>query len=223
MSSRLGWLSIIAIVLVAGACGGGEAPFRDAVASVGTARSYQVEYELTTFFEGTARPVVASGKIDFEAPARWHTRHDSIQMIAIGPTIYIEDAEGWRAEEMVELPIHPLLYLKAATDVRRSGDSEGSQTFAFTVDRGKYRQSFKQILGVVPSELDHVMARFRGTGEVILDRQGRPESLRLHLQDTSILGKTRQELEIRFLDLAGDHHVRACVSVGEFRRGGEGL
>ena len=144
-------------------------------------------------------------------------------MVAIGPTIYIEDAEGWRVEEMMELPVHPLLYLKAATDVRRSGDGEGSRTFAFTVDRTKYRQSFEQVLGVVPPELDRVIARFRGTVEVILDGQGRTEILRLLLQNVSSVGKTRQELAMRFLDSAGDHNVRAYVSAGGLGREGEGL
>ncbi|MCL5265592.1 MAG: hypothetical protein M1343_10470 [Chloroflexi bacterium] len=223
MSSRSRWLISVAIVLLAVACSGAQSPLQEAVASLETARSYQVEYELITFFEGTAKPVVAAGKIEFEAPARWHISQDSIEMIAVGPTIYIEDAEGWRAEEMMELPVHPLLYLKAATDARRSRDSEGSRIFAFTVDRAKYRQSFERVLGVVPPELDRVIARFRGSGEVTLDGRGRTENLRLHLQDASIPGKTRQELEIRLLDSAEDPSARAYAGAGRLQRGGEGL
>lgn len=221
MASKWGSLSFVAISLLAIACESRQSPLAEAAASLERAGAYRVEYQLTTSTEGTAKPVVASGVIDFEGAGRWRTRQDSMEIEAVGPTVHVRAADTLRVEEMVELPVHPLLYLKSAVDVKRSGGSEGNATFSLTVDRGRYRESLEQALGVIPPALAEVVDRFSGSGEVTLDAGLRPLSMRLHLRDSSVMrGETRQELDVRFLGSSGDYPVQAPAGTGQSKAEG---
>ncbi len=215
------WLSLVSVAILAVACAGSPSPLAETIAGLGDQR-YQVEYQLATYIEGTAKPVVASGNAEFEGSGRWLISQHSVLMEYVGTMVRVKDGDTWRVEEIVELPIHPLVYLKAARDVSQIGGDEGNHIFSFKIDRARYREALGQVLGEVPSPLDEVIARFSGTGELTLDVQGRPTRMRVFLKDSSaVQPRTRQELEIRFLDAAGDHPIladRPGISVGGWER-----
>ena len=65
MASWFRWLGLIVISVLVIACGGGPSLLAEAAASLERAGSYKVDYRLTTFLEGTEKPVVGSGLIEF--------------------------------------------------------------------------------------------------------------------------------------------------------------
>ncbi len=221
MASWFRWLGLIVISVLVIACGGGPSLLAEAAASLERAGSYKVDYRLTTFLEGTEKPVVGSGLIDFEGLSRWRTRQGPAEIVAEGSTIYVRTGKAFRVEEMVELPIHPLLYLQAAVDIKRTGEDEASRAFSFVVDREQYRKSLRQALGRIPIALVVVLDRFDGSGEVTLDAGGRPLSMRLHLRDSSSVRRnTRQELELLFLK-PGDCSPQASATTLPSQPAGE--
>ena len=143
--------------------------------------------------------------------------------MAEGSTLYVRTGEAFRVEEMVELPIHPLPYLQAAVDIKRTGEDEAHRSFSFVVDREQYRKSLRQALGRIPIALVVVLDRFDGSGEVTLDAGGRPVSMRLHLRDSSSVRRnTRQELELLFLK-PGDCSPQASATTLPSQPVGGGL
>lgn len=229
MAWRNSCLSLIAAGLItsgllATACGGGASPLDKAALSLKSVGTYRIEYDLATYFEGTEKPVLASGQIDFNGPDRWHLHQGTLEMIGSGSTTYVRSDRGWRVEELVELPIHPLLYLKAAQDVRRTGNSQGALSYSFSVDRETYGLALAQAMKAVSPVLGRVVGRFHGEGEIAVDGSGLPKLMHLRLTDSSVgTGKTRQDLDIRFLEFGGNYEMPepvdtwAVALVGEDR------
>ena len=202
--------SLIAVGVLAVACAANPSPLTEAALRLESVGAYRVEYDLTTYLDETDKPVLATGQIDFEGLGRWHLRQGTLEMIGSGSTTYVRGHRGWRVEEMVELPIHPLLYLKAAVNVRRTTDAGVPESYSFSLDRERYSLALGQAIKAIGPALARVVARFGGEGEITLDDNGLPGRMRLHLRDSSMgMGKTRQDLEIRFLEFGGSYDIPA--------------
>ncbi len=210
-------LSFIALIVLATGCNpfGGRTPasLAGAVAHLEETRSYAVDYRLTTYFDGTPKPVVAAGRAEFEGMDRFRLRQESIEMVSVGGAVYVNSAGIWQqVEEIVDLPVSPFLYLKAAESVRRTKSGQDGQVLSFTVGREKYRQGLEKAMGRVPTSLERIVSRFSAKGEVTLDAGGRPRGMDVHLENSALgPGKTRQDLEVRFVEFGAEYHIEIPV------------
>ena len=194
----------LALALV-GCANGNDADVLDRTdTAVQRQASYKASYTVLTRIEGSPRPIVAEGVLQFSFPDRSRLTSGDLETISIGPQVWARVGGGWQRDELVSPLLEPDLYLAAVMEAKRT---EGAK-YAFRLSAFAYRSELQHRMGALPQALVDRLNAFAAEGEVLLGDDGLPQEMTMRIQDTAPGPRTQIiEATFRFLEFGQEYDI----------------